>query len=225
MSQTIEIARPDGGTCPAYLSAGSLGPSAPGVVVLQEWWGLNEQIKKTADRFAQAGYRAIVPDLFRGKRAKDADEASHLMRGLDFRDASEQDVQGCINHLRQSSKRCGVIGFCMGGALTIVSAVRVKGMDAGVCFYGIPPKAAANPSDIAVPMSFHFAAQDDWCTPAVVNTLEADLKKSKSTFELHRYAGHHAFMNEARPEVYDAKEAALGWERALKFFERTLKAG
>jgi carboxymethylenebutenolidase len=225
MGEMIDIVRPDGGTCPAYFSASAIAPNAPGLVVLQEWWGLNEQIKKTADRLAQAGYRAVVPDLFRGRHAKDADEASHLMRGLNFVDASERDVQGCIDHLLKSSKRCGVIGFCMGGALTIVSAVRVKGMDAGVCFYGIPPRTAANPTDIAIPMSFHFAEQDDWCTPAVVNALEADLKESKSKFELHRYAGHHAFMNEARPEVYDAKEAALAWERTLKFFERTLKAG
>ena len=224
MGQLIEIRRPDGGACPAYFSAGSLPPGAPALVVVQEWWGLNEQIKKTADRFAQAGYRALVPDLFRGKHASSADEASHLMQELDFVDAAEQDIQGCVSYLRESSQRCGVTGFCMGGALTILSALRVNGVDAGACFYGMPPKAVANPSDITIPLILHFAEQDDWCTPAVVNNLEADLKKSKSQFEIHRYPGHHAFMNEARPEVYDDECATLAWNRTQTFFERTLKS-
>lgn len=225
MGQAIEIQRPDGGKCPAYLSESNLPPSAPGLVVVQEWWGLNEQIQKMADRFAQAGYRALVPDLFRGKRATSADEASHLMNSLDFADAAQQDIQGCVNYLRQKSVRSGVTGFCMGGALTIISALRVKGVDAGACFYGIPPKAAADPRELAIPMIFHFAHRDDWCTPQAVDALEADLESSRSRFELHRYDAEHAFMNEARPEVYDAQCAALAWERTQRFFERTLKNG
>lgn len=223
MGQLIEVRRPDGGTCPAYLADGA-APEAPGLVVVQEWWGLNEQIKKTADRFALAGYRALVPDLYRGRRAKDAREASHMMNHLDFADAAEQDIQGCVTHLRQGSTRCGVTGFCMGGALTILSALRVKGLDAGACFYGIPPKAAGNPRDITVPMILHFATHDDWCTPELVSSLEDDLKKSRSRFELYRYDAHHAFMNEARPEVYDAECARLAWDRTVAFFDRTLKS-
>lgn len=221
MGQAIEIRRPDGGMCPAYSSGGD-APSAPGVVVIQEWWGLNQQIQKTADRLAEAGYRALVPDLFRGKIAKDSDEASHLMNHLDFLDAADQDIQGCVNHLRQSSPRCGVAGFCMGGALTLLSAARVKGVDAGACFYGIPPKQVFDPSQVAVPLILHFANADDWCTPALVDELEAGLKRSKSRFELHRYDAEHAFMNETRPEVYEAGSARRAWERTLAFFERTL---
>jgi len=224
MGQLIQIRRPDGATCPAYLSADGLQPGAPALVVVQEWWGLNEQIKKTADRFAQAGYRAVVPDLYRGKRASSVDEASHMMQNLNFPDAAEQDIQGCVTYLRESAKRVGVTGFCMGGALTLLSALRVQGVDAGGCFYGIPPKAVANPAEIAIPLVLHFAQIDDWCTPQVVDGLEADLKKSKSKFELHRYDGvQHAFMNEARPEVYDPKSAKLAWDRTLAFFDRTLK--
>jgi carboxymethylenebutenolidase len=111
----------------------------------------------------------------------------------------------------------------MGGALTLLSALRVKGMDAGACFYGIPPKVVANPSEITIPLILHFAHEDDWCTPKLVDDLEADLKKSKSRFELHRYQAAHAFMNEGRPEVYDAKCAGLAWDRTRAFFERTLK--
>ncbi|MEY2932121.1 MAG: hypothetical protein RL033_2870, partial [Pseudomonadota bacterium] len=137
MAQLTQIRRPDGSTCPAYLSSEKLPPGAPGLVVIQEWWGLNEQIRKTADRFAQVGYRAIVPDLYRGKRASSADEASHMMQHLNFLDAADQDIQGCVTYLRESSSRVGVTGFCMGGALTLLSALRVKGMDAGACFYGL----------------------------------------------------------------------------------------
>jgi carboxymethylenebutenolidase len=229
MGQLISIRRPDGGTCPAYVNTDA-GAGAPGVVVIQEWWGLNEQIKKTADRFAKAGYRALVPDLYRGKLASNADEASHMMNHLDFADAADQDLQGAVNHLRAESKgavsaagpRIGVAGFCMGGALTILSALRVKGVAAGACFYGIPPKAFANPADLAIPMILHFANTDDWCTPKLVDELEAELRRSKSKFELYRYDAEHAFMNEARPEVYEPKSAQLAWDRTQKFFDQAL---
>jgi carboxymethylenebutenolidase len=224
MGRMIQIRRPDGGVCPAYLSEEGVAPNAPGLVVVQEWWGLNDQIQHTADRFAAAGYRVLVPDLFRGEVAANAEEASHKMKHLNFIDAAEQDIQGCIIQLREGAKRCGVTGFCMGGALTLLSALRVGGVDAGGCFYGIPPRSVCNPSEIKVPLILHFAEQDDWCTPEVVNTLDSDLKASGSAYELHRYPGHHAFMNEARPEVYDAEAAGLAWERTLRFFERTLKA-
>jgi carboxymethylenebutenolidase len=223
MGQIIDVRRPDGGSCPAYLSTPENAANAPGVVVIQEWWGLNEQIKKTADRFAQEGYRALVPDLFRGKLAKSSDEASHLMHHLDFLDAADQDIQGCTNHLRQASSRCGVVGFCMGGALTLLSAVRVKGVDAGACFYGIPPKAVFDATKVAVPLSLHFANKDDWCTPELIDSLKADLERSGSNFELYRYEGEHAFMNEARPEVYAPESARLAWQRTLAFFGRTLR--
>jgi carboxymethylenebutenolidase len=221
MGQLINIRRPDGGTCPAYYAES--GKGAPALVVIQEWWGLNEQIKKTADRFAQAGYRALVPDLYRGQIAKDSDEASHKMNHLNFGDAVAQDIQGCVNHLRQESKRLGVTGFCMGGALTILSAMKVQGVDAGVCFFGIPPKAFMNPADMAIPLQLHFANLDDWCTPQLIGELEDGLRKSKSKWELFKYDAQHAFMNEARPEVYEPKSAKLAWERTITFFDKVLK--
>ena len=220
MASVIEYRRPDGAMCPGYLAEPQSTDEAPGVVLIQEWWGLNRQIKKTADRFAQAGYRALVPDLFRGKLAKDADEASHLMHELNFADAAEQDIQGAVLYLKARSKKCAVGGFCMGGALTLLSAGRVPGMDAGIVFYGIPPKAALDPSTISIPLLLHFAEQDDWCTPELVKELEADLQRSTSQFELFRYEAHHAFMNEARPEVFDQKSARLAWERTQAFLKR-----
>lgn len=222
MGKTIQFNRPDGKTCPGYLATGKADASAPGFVVIQEWWGLNSQIKKTADRLSEAGYRALVPDLFRGKVATAADEANHLMAGLNFLDAAEQDIRGAVQYLKQSSQKVAVGGFCMGGALTILAAARVPEMDAGACFYGIPPAELVAPQDINIPLICHFANRDDWCTPAKVDQLEAMLKRSKSKYEIYRYDAHHAFMNESRPEVYDPACAKAAWERTLKFVNKAL---
>jgi carboxymethylenebutenolidase len=179
MGEMIQFKRPDGKTCPGYLATPKAGStSAPGFVVIQEWWGLNDQIKKTADLLAEAGYQALVPDLYRGRLTTAAEEANHFMASLNFLDAADQDIRGATQYLKQSSKKVAVGGFCMGGALTILSAVRVPEMDAGACFYGIPPADAADPKMIKIPLICHFAERDDWCTPAKVNDLEAVLKQS-----------------------------------------------
>ena len=222
MGEMIRFQRPDGKDCPAYEATSKSGASGPAIVVVQEWWGLNPQIKKTADRFAEAGYRAIVPDLFRGKLAKNADEASHLMGTLDFLDAAGQDVAGAVGYLKKSGAKVAVGGFCMGGALTILSALCVNGVDAGVCFYGMPPAAIADPSKITIPMIYHFAKHDDWVTPAVVDALEKAVANTKAPHDIFRYDAHHAFMNEARPEVYDAAAAKTAWERTLSFLQKSL---
>ena len=222
MGEMVQFKRPDGKTCPGYLATPKAGAGAPGFVCIQEWWGLNEQIKKTADRLAEAGYRALVPDLYRGKVAKASDEANHMMTNLDFPDAAAQDIRGAVQYLKQSSKKVAVGGFCMGGALTILAAVRVPEMDAGACFYGIPAVDAAELKKLKIPLTLHFATNDGWCTPAKVKELEATLKQSKSQFELFRYDAQHAFMNEMRPEVYDAASAKLAWDRTLKFLQKAL---
>jgi carboxymethylenebutenolidase len=222
MGEMVQFKRPDGKTCPGYLATPKAGAGAHGFVCIQEWWGLNEQIKKTADRFAEAGYRALVPDLFRGKVTKAADEASHLMAHLNFPDAAEQDVRGAVQYLKQSSKKVVVGGFCMGGVVTILAALRVPEMDAGACFYGLPDLPAAEFKKIKIPLIGHFANKDGWITPAKVNAFEAALKQSKAKFEIYRYDADHAFMNEARPEVYVAASAKLAWDRTLKFLKQAL---
>jgi carboxymethylenebutenolidase len=222
MGAMVQFKRPDGKTCPGYLATPEIGSNATGFVCIQEWWGLNDQIKKTADRLAEAGYQALVPDLYRGKIAKAADEANHLMAGLNFPDAAEQDIRGAVQYLKQSSDKVAVGGFCMGGALTILSAVRVPEMSAGACFYGIPEVAATELKRIKIPLICHFANQDGWCSPAKVNELEAALQQSKSEFEIFRYNAQHAFMNETRSEVYDPASARLAWDRTLKFLKNAL---
>ena len=222
MGEMIQFKRPDGKTCPGYLTTGQAAPHAPGMVVIQEWWGLNEQIKKTGDRFAAAGYRTLVPDLFRGKLATAADEAQHLLTHLNFPDAATQDILGALQYLKQSSKKAAVSGFCMGGALTIMAAAKVPEMDAGACFYGIPPLGTDEIASIKVPLICHFGNKDKHWTPAKVNALEAALKQSPSQFEMYRYNADHAFMNEARPEVYDPSSAKLAWDRTLAFLGKAL---
>jgi carboxymethylenebutenolidase len=222
MGEIIQFKRPDGRTCPGYLATPRTALNAPGFVVIQEWWGLTDQIKKTADRLADAGFRALVPDLYRGKVTTSSDEANHLMTNLNFPDAADQDIRGAVQYLKQSSKKVAVGGFCMGGALTILSAIRVPEMDAGACFYGIPSLDATDLNKVKIPMIYHFANVDDWCTPAKVIELEGALKRSKSKFEFYRYDAQHAFMNEDRPQVYDGLSAKTAWDRTLRFLKNEL---
>src|SRR5258708_9030075 len=140
MGKNVTFNRPDGKSVNGYLAEPAGGGKAPGIVVIQEWWGLNDQIKGVADKLAKAGYRALVPDLYRGKTTVDAQEANHLMTGLNFGDAASQDIRGAVQYLKKGgSPKVGVTGFCMGGALTILSAVNVPAMDAGVIWDAYPP--------------------------------------------------------------------------------------
>jgi len=214
MGTMIEFARPDGGKSKGYLA--TAGQGRPGVVVIQEWWGLNDQICGVADRFARAGYNALAPDLYKGRLTTEPDEANHLMTGLDFADATHQDLRGAARHLQAQSGRVAVMGYCMGGALTIAAAVHVPEFSASVCFYGIPPKAFADPAKIHIPLQGHFANKDDWCTPAAVDDLERTLKAAGVTHEIYRYDAAHAFANE-RSAAYDVACANQAWERMAAF--------
>ena len=223
MGQLISFPRPDGSSCPGYLARAE--KARGNVVVIQEWWGLNDQICGIADRFARAGYNALAPDLFKGRVAQDADEAKHMMNGLDFPGATHQDICGAVNHLAAlggPALKTACMGFCMGGALTIAAAVHVPGLAAAVCYYGIPPKEFADPAQISIPFQGHFAERDDWCTPAVVDALEQAMRAAGQTPEIHRYAAAHAFFNERRAEVYDAALSTQSWDRMLKFLARSL---
>ena len=218
MGSMIEIRRADGETCPAYHAPAE----GPGIVVVQEWWGLNPQIKSMADRWAALGFNAVVPDLYRGKVTEEAHEAHHMMSALDW-GAAVKDVQASLQHLKQSGQKAAVLGFCMGGALTIIASANLPETDAGVCFYGIPPVTAADPKNIKIPFMAHFASIDDWCTPEAVDTLEAQLKDAGADYTLYRYEGReHAFMNETRPEVYDAEAAREAFDRSATFLKEKL---
>lgn len=220
MGQMIELRHPDGGNSRAYLA--EAGAGAPGLILIQEWWGLNAHIQSVADRFAAAGFTTLAPDLYQGRVAGSADEASHLMNGLDFVAAIEQDLRAALARLKTQAPAVGVLGFCMGGALTLAAAARLQGLDAAVCYYGIPPAELADLSHITIPLQGHFASRDDWCTPAAVDTLEAQLRGAGRNFDFHRYEADHAFFNNARPEVFDAAAAALSFERSVQFLRQQL---
>jgi carboxymethylenebutenolidase len=217
MGAMIEFARPDGGKSKGYLA--NAGNGRPGIVVIQEWWGLNDQICGVADRFARAGYNALAPDLYKGRLTTVPDEANHLMSSLDFPDATHQDLRGAVQHLQGSSGKIAVMGFCMGGALTVAAAVHIPETTAGICFYGIPPQEFADPAKIKIPFQGHFANQDDWCTPAAVDALETAMQGSKP--EIHRYNAAHAFFNERSP-AYDLTCANLAWDRMAAFLKANL---
>ncbi len=220
MGRMISFSRPDGGSTQGYLA--EAGGDRPAVVVIQEWWGLNDQICGVADRFARNGYNALAPDLYQGRVTQIPDEAGHMMDGLDFPGATHQDLRGATRHLKSlSNGRVAVMGYCMGGALTIASAVHVPECDVAVCYYGIPPKEFADASTIKVPFQGHFAVQDDWCTPEAVDALEEDLKSGGVDYDLYRYDAEHAFFNEVS-DAYDVASACTSWSRMSEFLSARL---
>jgi len=229
MGKMIEFKRPDGKTVKGYLAEPASGGKAPGMVVIQEWWGLNDQIKGVADKLAGAGYRALVPDLYRGKQALDANEARHLMEGLNFGDAAGQDIRGAVQYLKKDSPKAGVTGFCMGGALTVLSAVNVPEMDAGVIWYGYPPLQYVDASKIKAPLMGHWATHDQAFAISGVDELEKKLKAAHVKYEFHRYDAKHAFANETADAKkldmlkYNPSAAATAWDRTFDFLAKTLK--
>jgi carboxymethylenebutenolidase len=223
MGTRITFSRPDGKDAGGYL-ANAAQANAPGLVVIQEWWGLQDQIKGICDRFALAGYDALAPDLYGGAVIPyhDAEAANREMTSLNFLDATDQTVRGAALYLRKSSPKVGLTGFCMGGAVTILGACRIPEIDAAVCFYGIPPEAVAKPADVKVPLQGHFANKDDHFTPQSVDAFEAGLRAAGKDFEFFRYDAGHAFVNEQRPAAHDRASAELAWERTLIFWRSHL---
>ena len=226
---TITYKRPDGKDVQGYLATPQKLEGAPAIVVIQEWWGLNDQIRGVADRFAQSGYLVLVPDLFRGKTTVEEAEANHLLGALDFADAAGQDVAGAVQYLKTRSERVGVTGYCMGGALTLLALSHVPGISAGVVWYGFPPLEYIDASKITAPVLGHWATQDEFFPAETVEALESKLTEAKVDVEYHRYLAHHAFANEtavgpgriARTQ-FDPVWSQLAWDRTLTFFGRTL---
>lgn len=229
MPDMVEFQRPDGQKVQGYLAQPTQAKDAPAIVVIQEWWGLNAQIRGVADRLAEAGYQALVPDLYRGKSTVEAEEAHHLMDGLNFGDAASQDIRGAVQFLKARAPKVGVTGFCMGGALTLLAMTQSPEIDAGVVWYGCPPLEYVDASKIKAQLMGHWATQDQFFKIETVDALEQKLTEAKVAFEFHRYLAHHAFANETAvgparipATQYDAVWAQQAWDRSLRFFGRTL---
>jgi len=223
----ITFKRPDGKECSGFYAEPKTGDRAPAMVVIQEWWGLNDQIKGVANRLANEGYRALVPDLYRGKVGVDAKEAEHLMTNLNFGDAATQDVRGAVQYLKQTGSKVGVTGFCMGGALTILAAANVPETDAAVSWYGCPPLDYVDATKIKAALQGHWALQDAYFPIQQVEGLEEKLKAAHVPYDFYRYNAKHAFANEtqtnpAAPIFYDKTAAETAWARMMTFLKQHL---
>lgn len=224
MGETIEFAS-NGSTCQGYLAAPDGG--GPGIVVIQEWWGLDDHIKDVCDRFATEGYAAVAPDLYGGNAASEPDEAGKLMMALNIERAAK-DLSGAVDaaNERGTGNGVGVIGFCMGGGLALyLSTSRPDLVKAVVPFYGVIPWESAQPdySNLAGAVQGHYAADDGFLPVDQVKALEQQLDDLGKEAELFVYPDtDHAFFNDTR-EAYDRDAAQLAWERTLQFFARKLR--
>ena len=225
----VKFKRPDGQELQGYLAVPEKSEGAPALIVMQEWWGLNDQIRGVANRLAACGYFALVPDLYRGKSTVEEQEAHHLMDGLNFGDAATQDVGGAIAYLKQRTSRIGITGFCMGGALTLLALCNHAEFAAGVVWYGMLSFEYIDASKIKAPVQGHWGTQDDFFSIKNVDALEAKFAEKGVKSEFHRYLARHAFANETAVgpgriagTQYDAVWAQLAWDRTLTFLGRTL---
>jgi len=211
---------------------------APGIVVLQEWWGVDFEIKNHASAIAKKGYRALIPDLYRGKVGLDATEATHLMEGLDWQGAVK-DIGASVKWLKDNgSPKVGVTGFCMGGALSLASGVLIPGVDAVVAFYGVPDPGLADVSKIKVPVQAHFGETDGnkgFSDVGAANTLKEKLKVAGVPSEVFIYPGQgHAFMNSSEEAIkrkkavgfadHDQGAVNLAWSRFDAWFDKYVKS-
>jgi len=220
MGEMIEY-QANGGKASGYLAVPEWG-SGPGVIVIQEWWGLVPHITEVADRFASEGFVALAPDLYGGKKTSEPDEAGKEMMALQIPEAVKV-MSGATDELlrRSSGERVGVVGFCMGGGLALVlAAARPDAVAACVPFYGLIPWPDASPdfSKMSAAVLGHYAGKDEYFTPEAVRALETQLKELGKDVEMHVYEdADHAFFNDTRPEVYDPEAAAEAWRRTLEF--------
>ena len=222
MGIRISFNRVDGKKTEGYLAKAGQD-HAPGVVVIQEWWGLQDQIRGICDRLALAGYDALAPDLYAGTVVPyhDKDAAFKEMSSLNFIDATDQIVRGAIQYLGRAGAKVGITGFCMGGAVATLAAARVPEVKAAVAFYGMPPAKLFKPEDIKIPFQGHYSNSDDYPTAEQAAALSASLKAAKVDAETFMYDAGHAFMNEQR-DAHDRAAAELGWQRMLGFFKSHL---
>lgn len=215
----------NGGTTQGYLAIPEKG-SGPAVVVIQEWWGLVDHIKDVCDRFAAEGYIALAPDLYHGETTKSPDEAGKMMMSLKI-DQAEKDLRGAVDFLlgleATTGDKVGTVGFCMGGALSLYAASKNDKVGACVVFYGIHPNVKPDLQNLKAPVLGIYAEHDQSTPPEAVRDLEEKLKALGKSVEMHIYPNvGHAFFNDTRPQVYNARSAEDAWRRTIEFLAKNL---
>jgi carboxymethylenebutenolidase len=214
----------NGSTTSGYLATPPSG-RGPGVLVLQEWWGLVPHIKHVCDRFATEGFVALAPDMYHGRTASEPDGAGKLFMALEVPRA-EKDLRGAGQYLqaRSSTTQLGAVGFCMGGQLALFAATLNPAVGACVNFYGIHPNVKPDYARLHGPVLGLYAERDGFVTPEVARGVDAAIKKAGKSSEIHIYPGvDHAFFNDERADVYDRAAAEDAWRRTLAFFRAHLR--
>lgn len=226
MGEIVEFPS-NGTTGQGYLATPESG-EGPGVVVIQEWWGLVDHIKDVCDRFAAEGFVALAPDLYHGEATTEPDEAGKLMMSLNIEKAAK-DMSGAVDFVRDrstSTSGVAVIGFCMGGALALlVAAQRPDAVKAVAPYYGVLVWPAVQPdyANLAAAVQGHYAEDDDFANAEAVAALTKELESQGKEVEMFTYPGTaHAFFNDTRPEVHNAEASQQAWSRTLDFFRAQL---
>jgi len=224
MGETVRF--PSNGTeGEGYLAKPASG-SGPGVVVIQEWWGLNDNIKSIADRLAAEGYVALAPDLYHGQTTSEPDEAGKLMMAMNMGQAAK-DLTGAVDYLAGSDAatgdKIGCVGFCMGGGLALYLSSLKPQIGACVIYYGVLPGSQPDLAAVQAALLGHYAENDNFASPASARELESTLKGLGKEVEFHIYAGtDHGFFNDTRSDVHKADAAKQTWERTLAFYKKHL---
>ena len=214
----------NGGTTTGYLATPASGPG-PGILVIQEWWGLVGHIKKVCDRFAAEGFSALAPDMYHGQTASEPDGAGKLFMALNIGQA-EKDLRGAAKYLAQhsSTAKLGAVGFCMGGQLALFAGTLNPSVGAVVNFYGIHPNVKPDYGKLSGPVLGLFAEKDGFVTPQVAKDTDAAIKKAGKQSEINIYPNvDHGFFNDERPDVYNKAAADDAWRRTLAHFRQNLK--
>ncbi len=192
------------------------------VVIIHEWWGLNDHIKDIAGRYADEGFIAITPDLYRGTVADDKQEAAKLMDALELEDGLNIIDRAIIEATEKYGiSHVGITGFCMGGTYALQAACKLEGIHAAAPFYGdIPDEFTLQ--NLKCPVIFVSATKDQWINTEKVGELELIAKTNTLPVESVKYEADHAFFNDTRPEVYDAAAAKDAWAKVIGFFNEKL---
>lgn len=198
------------------------GESSKAVIVVQEWWGLVDHIRDIANRYASEGFVAVAPDLYRGRIAKDSDEASQLMHQLAIEDGLDS-IKNSIDAaaLTYDLTHFGITGYCMGGTFALRAACKLEGLSAAAPFYGDIPEDDVL-KELRIPTIFISGTRDGWITPQKVAGLEDATARYELPLHSVKYDADHAFFNDTRPEVYDQTAARDAWALVIAFFNDNL---